>query len=321
MRPTLAVGNFSYPRALARAAAGARPIAVRPIAIRQIAVRPIAVTVAGTRAFPTSAPCAPQRRRRPHRRRRPPLTLRVRPTDRRCLSGGAFCRQVTKRGFLPPNHRCVPTDACSPMRAAMAGRRAGIRLGGRGGLRVLNAKSGFALDRLQTIFKGRKIAIRRTAGEVRAPLTVLLAVLLIALRPRSVAEGAPNNEDHPDRNRQCPCHGQPAAVGVPTANLSSDIISSAIASPAVWRSWLRCAAPRRARAASRPIAGRGSLIIDIRERLTLSVAHDDTSSGGSPDFAIGQSRRGGSWLRVNFACRARGRRSLAPPLVQRGHCA
>ena len=68
--------------------------------------------------------------------------------------------------------------------------RAGTRLGRRDILRILNAKSGFSLDRLQTIFKGRKTAISGGAGEIRAPLRVLLTALCLC----AVSERAPNNK-------------------------------------------------------------------------------------------------------------------------------
>ena len=72
--------------------------------------------------------------------------------------------------------------------------RAGTGPGRRDIFRVLIAKPGFALDRLQTVVKGRKLAIRRATGEVCAPLTVLL----IALCLRAVSERAPDN-----KNRDC----------------------------------------------------------------------------------------------------------------------
>ncbi|HTV33000.1 MAG TPA: hypothetical protein VME69_07840, partial [Methylocella sp.] len=69
--------------------------------------------------------------------------------------------------------------------------RGGIRPDGRDILRILIAKAGFALDRLQTVVKGRKSAIRRAAGKVCAPLTVLL----IALCLRAASEGVPSNKN------------------------------------------------------------------------------------------------------------------------------
>ena len=55
--------------------------------------------------------------------------------------------------------------------------RAGIRLRRRDRLCILNAKSGFSLDRLQTIFKGCKATISGAAGEICAPLRALLNAL------------------------------------------------------------------------------------------------------------------------------------------------
>jgi hypothetical protein len=69
--------------------------------------------------------------------------------------------------------------------------RPGIRSGGRGILRILDAKAGFALDRLETIVEGRKIAAGRSAGEIGAPRLVLL----IALGLRAINERAPNTKD------------------------------------------------------------------------------------------------------------------------------
>jgi hypothetical protein len=66
---------------------------------------------------------------------------------------------------------------------------AGIRVRRRDRLCILNAKSGFSLDRLQTIFKGRKTAISGGAGEIRAPLRVLLTALCLC----AVSE-RPNNK-------------------------------------------------------------------------------------------------------------------------------
>lgn len=68
---------------------------------------------------------------------------------------------------------------------------AGIRPGGRDVLRILIAQPGFALDRLQAVVKGRKSAIRRAAGKVRAPLTVLLIALCFC----AVGERASNDKD------------------------------------------------------------------------------------------------------------------------------
>jgi hypothetical protein len=67
---------------------------------------------------------------------------------------------------------------------------AGIRVRRRDRLCILNAKSRFSLDRLQTIFKGRKTAISGGAGEIRAPLRVLLTALCLC----AVSERAPNNK-------------------------------------------------------------------------------------------------------------------------------
>jgi hypothetical protein len=44
--------------------------------------------------------------------------------------------------------------------------RIGIRLGRWGIICILNAKTGFSLDRLQTIFKGCQTAISGAAGEI-----------------------------------------------------------------------------------------------------------------------------------------------------------
>ena len=68
----------------------------------------------------------------------------------------------------------------------------------RRGRGILIAKGGFTLDRLQTFFKGRKITIGGTAGEICAPLSVLL----LALR---MAGDVTGNEDRDcDRDRQSP---------------------------------------------------------------------------------------------------------------------
>jgi hypothetical protein len=74
------------------------------------------------------------------------------------------------------------------MSVAMNGGR--LRSGGRRRLRILIAKAGFALDRLQTLLKGRKPAIGRTAGKIRAPLG--------ALRLRIGAERVANKENPDD---------------------------------------------------------------------------------------------------------------------------
>ena len=76
--------------------------------------------------------------------------------------------------------------------------RAGIRPGGRDIFCILDAKSGFALDRLQTILKGRKIAIGGAAGEIRAPLPVLLiALCLCPASERASDKDSDRYEQHP----------------------------------------------------------------------------------------------------------------------------
>jgi hypothetical protein len=80
---------------------------------------------------------------------------------------------------------------------------AGIRPGGRDMLCILDAKSGFALDRVQTIFKGRKIAVSGSAGKIRAPLLVWL----ITLCSCPACECARNNQDR-NRYQQYPPPGQ-----------------------------------------------------------------------------------------------------------------
>lgn len=55
---------------------------------------------------------------------------------------------------------------------------------------ILNAKTGFSPDRLQTIFKGCQTAISGAAGEICAPLPVLLTALCLY----AVSEHAPNNK-------------------------------------------------------------------------------------------------------------------------------
>ena len=66
--------------------------------------------------------------------------------------------------------------------------RAGLRLRRRDIRCILNAKSGFSFNRLQTIFKGCKTAISGAAAEIRAPL------LLTALCLYAVSEHGPNNK-------------------------------------------------------------------------------------------------------------------------------
>jgi hypothetical protein len=58
-------------------------------------------------------------------------------------------------------------------------------------LRILIAKAGFALDRLQTLLEGRKPAIGGAAGEVCTPLG--------ALRLRVGAERVANKNNSDDR--------------------------------------------------------------------------------------------------------------------------
>lgn len=67
---------------------------------------------------------------------------------------------------------------------------AAARLGVLDILRVLNAESGLTLDGLETIVKSREIAIGGAAGEIGAPLPVLL----IALRLCAVSERALNKQ-------------------------------------------------------------------------------------------------------------------------------
>lgn len=55
---------------------------------------------------------------------------------------------------------------------------------------ILNAKSGFSLDRLQTIFKGCQTAISGAAAEICAPLPVFLAAVCLC----AVSERVPNNK-------------------------------------------------------------------------------------------------------------------------------
>jgi hypothetical protein len=55
---------------------------------------------------------------------------------------------------------------------------------------ILNAKSGFSLDRLQTFFKGCQTTISGAASEICAPLSVFLTALCLC----AVSERAPDNK-------------------------------------------------------------------------------------------------------------------------------
>ena len=66
----------------------------------------------------------------------------------------------------------------------------GIQLRRRDRLCILDAKTGFPLDRLKTIFKGCQTAISGAAAEICAPLPVFLAAVCLC----AVSERVPNNK-------------------------------------------------------------------------------------------------------------------------------
>ncbi len=86
---------------------------------------------------------------------------------------------------------------------------AGVRLRRRDRLCILNAKSGFSLDRLQTIFKGCKATICGAAGEICAPLRVLLNALCLC----AASECAPDSKVRNRRQQQQPPRCQSLALG------------------------------------------------------------------------------------------------------------